>query len=250
MTILADTLVDRVDAASGRVYTSRGELEAETLVLAGGAYGSPGILLRSGIDAGAGLIDHVGAGFGWEATTELLAETAAFEAANPLYMAGVTVRLDPDLFCFPAIESDYEISAAVFNMKPRSRDRVLLASTDPEAPLRIEHGFLSDPHDAAVLERGVELVRELLQAEPLARYAGREIRPGPAVTPAEHVRSAARGFFHPVGTCAIGRVVDERGRVRGAERVLVADASIIPEIPRAPVNLTVIAVAERLAELL
>ena len=64
------------------------------------------------------------------------------------------------------------------------------------------------------------------------------------------MREVARGFFHPVGTCALGRVVDERGRVLGADRVVVADASIIPEIPRAPVNLTVIAVAERLAELL
>jgi choline dehydrogenase len=250
LTILAETLVDRVDAASGRVYTSRGELEAETLVLAAGAYGSPGILLRSGIDAGAGLIDHVGVGFGWEATADLLAEAADFEAANPLYMAGVAVRPDRDLFVFPAIESGYEISAAVFDMKPRSRGTVSLTSNDPEAPLRIEHGFLTDPHDAELLERGVELVRELLRTEPLRRYAAREVRPGPEVTPAEHVRSAARGFFHPVGTCAIGRVVDGRGRVHGAERIVVADASIMPEIPRAPVNLTVIAVAERLAELL
>jgi choline dehydrogenase len=250
LTILAETLVDRIDAGSGRVYTSRGELEAELVVLAAGAYGSPGILLRSGIDAGAGLIDHVGAGFGWEATPELLADTAGFESANPLYMAGVTVRLEHDLFLFPAVESGYEISAAVFDMKPRSRGRVSLTSNDPEAPLRIEHGFLADAHDAELLERGVGLVRELLAAEPLRRYAAREVRPGPGVTPAEHVRSAARGFFHPVGTCAIGRVVDGRGRVRGAERVVVADASIIPEIPHVPINLTVIAVAERLAELL
>jgi GMC oxidoreductase len=39
-------------------------------------------------------------------------------------------------------------------------------------------------------------------------------------------------LFHPVGTCAIGAVVDERGRVYGYESLVVADASIMPTIPR------------------
>ena len=78
----------------------------------------------------------------------------------------------------------------------------------------------------------------------------REERPGPDVDAVAHVRSAARGFFHPTRTCAIGRVVDARGRVLGLEGVVVADASIMPTIPRANTNLTVVAVAERLAGLL
>jgi choline dehydrogenase len=248
LTILAETLVDRVEP--GLVRTSRGALEAETVVLAAGAYGSPGILLRSEIDAGHGLVDHVGVGFGWAATAELLRDSERFEASHPLYMAGVAVRLDRDLFLFPAIESGYEISGAVFDMKPRSRGRVSLVSHDPEAPLRVEHGFLSDPHDADTLTRGVELVRELVDAEALRRFAERELRPGADVAARGHVRAAHRGFFHPVGTCAMGSVVDERGRVRGVDGIVVGDASIIPEIPRAPINLTVIAVAERLAEVL
>jgi choline dehydrogenase len=248
LTILAETLVDRLDPERGRVLTSRGDLEAETIVLTAGAYGSPGILLRSGIDAGEGLIDHVGAGFGWEAAPELLRETAAFERDRPLHMAGVAVRLERDLLLFPGIETSHEISAAVFCMKPRSRGRVSLNSSAPAAPLRIEHGFLSDRSDAEVLARGVELVRHLFAREPLARAAVRELRPGPYVTPAAHVQAAARGFFHPVGTCAIGSVVDGRGRVKGAGRVVVADASIFPEIPRAPIHPTVVAVAERIAE--
>ena len=58
---------------------------------------------------------------------------------------------------------------------------------------------------------------------------------------------AARGFFHPTGTCALGRVVDADARVHGFENLYVADASFIPSIPRAPVNLSVAAVAEKLA---
>src|SRR2546430_12317306 len=52
------------------------------------------------------------------------------------------------------------------------------------------------------------------------------------VEAATHVRETARGFFHPTGTCAIGRVVDANGRVLGHEGLAVADASIMPTIPR------------------
>ena len=58
--------------------TSAGEIHADTVVVAAGAYGSPGILLRSGIGpelglpVGEGLLDHVGVGVGWEPTERAL----------------------------------------------------------------------------------------------------------------------------------------------------------------------------------
>lgn len=58
-----------------------------------------------------------------------------------------------------------------------------------------------------------------------------------------------RGYFHPVGTCAMGSVVDVGGRVHGFENLYVADASIMPTIPRANTNLSTIAIAERIADL-
>jgi choline dehydrogenase-like flavoprotein len=57
-----------------------------------------------------------------------------------------------------------------------------------------------------------------------------------------------RNYFHPAGTCGIGRVVDKRGRVLGIDRLVVADASVMPTIPRANTNVTTVAIAERLAE--
>jgi len=269
LTVRADTLVDRVllegDRAVG-VATSDGELRGERVILTAGAYGSPGILLRSGIGperglpVGEGLLDHVGAGLAFEGTERLHREIAAFESEHPPAMGQVTVEARSstcdegacDLFLFPAIdpavEGGYEISAGAFAMKPRSRGSVRLTSPDPRAPLAIDHGFLSDPRDANVVAEGVEAIRRLVAREPLRDYAAGEIRPGPEVAAADHVRAAARGFFHPTGTCAIGRVVDGDGRVLGLERLRVADASIMPTIPRANTNLTTIAVAERLAE--
>jgi choline dehydrogenase len=265
LTIHADTLVDRVlldgDRAVG-VATSAGEIQAAAVVLAASAYGSPGVLLRSGIGpdsglpVGEGLLDHVGTGMAWEPTEELRADWDASTA--PLGMAAVTIEARSsrceegvcDLFLFPGLDPGYEISAAVFAMKPRSRGRVTLTSSDPRAPLHIEHGFLSDDADTAVLTEGFERLRELSRSDPIRRYAGTELRPGEGVGAEEHVGATARGFFHPTGTCAIGSVVDERGRVLGHENLVVADASIMPTIPRANTNLSTAAIAERIAELL
>jgi choline dehydrogenase len=262
LTILGDTIVDRVLLEGSRAVgavTARGELRADTVVVASGAYGSAGILLRSGIEGlpiGEGLLDHVGVGFGYEPTDLMREEMADFEASHPLWMGQVTVRARSsscakgvcDLFFFPAADPGGAISAAVFAMKPVSRGRVGLRSPDPEEPLAVEHGFLRDERDTAVLVEGVERVREFVGGELFRPYVAREEKPGAEVSAPVYVGAAARGFFHPTGTCAIGSVVDERCRVLGHQGLVVADASVMPEIPRANTNLSVAAIAERVAE--
>src|SRR5512133_163396 len=266
LTIRADTLVDRIDPETGGVTTDRGELFADLIVLAAGSYGSPAILLRSGIGpglahdlpVGEGLADHVGVGMAWQPNEALQSDTNEFAQRAPVFMGQVTVsgRSEncpdgiSDLFLFPGLDPGWEISAAVFMMKPRSRGRVSLLSSDPASPLSIEHGFLSDERDESALTEGAERLRELAASEPIRRYAVREIRPGPRVDAPTHVRQAARGFFHPTGTCALWRVVDTNARLLGAPNVVVADASIMPTIPSATVHLSVIAVAEKVSELL
>jgi len=242
LTIQAETLADRVEGDA--LVTDRGEIRAETIVLTAGAYGSPAILLRSGIGEpiGENLRDHVGAGIGWEPSPALV------DAVEAVQMAQVSVRLrDGDLFLFPALEPGPEISAAAFAMKPRSTGRVRLNDRDPRSPLAIEHGFLGDPADADVVAEGIQALRAIAASREVRQYVAREIRPGPEVSAAAHARAASRGFFHPVGTCALGLVAEPDGRIRELEHVYVADASFVPEVPRANTNLTVAAVAERLA---
>lgn len=268
LTILADTLVDRVLFEEGRAVGALAggrELRADVVVVSASAYGSPAILLRSGIGpegeladlpVGEGLVDHVGTGAAWEPTGRLLQETAAHEAEHGLYMGQVTVaaasRSCPpgvrDMFVFPALDVGPEISGAAFAMKPRSRGSVRLGGQDPETPPRIDHGFLRDERDVEVLVEAFERLRELAETPEVRPYRGPEVRPGARVAADEHVRASARGFFHPVGTCAIGSVLDQRCRVLGFENLYVVDASAIPEIPTANTNLTTVALAERAAE--
>jgi choline dehydrogenase-like flavoprotein len=267
--ILADTLVERVllegDRAVGAA-TSAGDLRAGTVVLTASAYGSPAILLRSaigpdrGLPVGEGLSDHVGVGFGYEPAAGLVDDTERFAASHFVAMGEVTVRARSsvcpeglcDLFFFPAVdfgEEGWEFSAAVFAMKPESRGSVRLNSPDPREPLAVDHGFLSDERDVAVLVDGVEAMRRAAAHDAVGAL-GSEVRPGPVADVEAFVRESARGFFHPTGTCAIGRVVDAEGRVLGYENLRVADASIMPTIPRANTNLSTAAIAERMAELL
>ena len=267
LTILADTLVDRVLLEDGRAVGALAgarELRADTVVVSASAYGSPAILLRSGIGpegevaqlpVGEGLVDHVGTGAAWEPTELLLAKTAAHEAEHGLYMGQVTIatasRSCPpgvrDLFLFPALDIGPEISGAAFAMKPLSRGSVRLSGPEPETPLAIDHGFLRDERDIEVLAEGFERLRELAASPEVAPYVRSELRPGDAVGAEEHVRATARGFFHPVGTCAIGSVLDEQCRVLGFENLYVVDASAIRGIPAANTNLTTVALAERAA---
>ena len=135
----------------------------------------------------------------------------------------------------------------VFLMKPSSHGRLTLRSPDPSDLPQVERGFLSDSGDLAPILEGLQLARELAGTRPLATLLASERRPG-TVPPEEYVRSAVRGYFHPAGTCAIGQVVDPDCRVLGIEGLLVADASVMPTIPRANTNLTTAAIAERIAE--
>lgn len=273
--IRADTLVDRIRLEGGRaaaaVLEGGEELGAGTVVLAASTYGSPAILLRSGIGpesglpVGENLVDHPGTGVGWAPTERLDEDTIRHAREHPPFMAQVVVKARTlgcpedtwDLHLFPGTEpgkdelghptGTYELSMAVFAMKPRSRGRIQLQSRDPRVPPAIEHGFLSDPADLDVLVDGLDQLRRLAASAPMRAYTETEVRPGPDADPEQYVRESVRGYFHPVGTCAIGSVVDGSGRVLGFDNLYVGDASVMPAIPRSNTNLSTLAVAEKIA---
>lgn len=69
-----------------------------------------------------------------------------------------------------------------------------------------------------------------------------------------YLRETGYSANHACGTCAIGTsensVVDPELRVRGIDGLRVVDASVLPSVPGANINATVIAVAERASDLI
>lgn len=256
-------------------------IDASSVVLAAGAYASPAILLRSGVGPADDLAEHgipcvadlVGVGCGLADHPMVLFHLSVPAEAAPhaRYQTMVTWRSDgergpPDLHLFawgPVRVDDPAPAGArlgvnVGLLEPRSRGRVRLASRDPLAPPRIDVAYLDQPDDAARLVAGVREALRIVTTEPMASYAhGFEgafsLGADDAALEAA-VRREVRTYHHPVGTCRMGpehdreAVVDARGRLRGVAGITVADASIMPIVPRANTHLPTLMVAERIAQ--
>jgi choline dehydrogenase len=144
------------------------------------------------------------------------------------------------------------ITPSVCNLKPTSRGHVRIRSRDPAEPPAITLNYLSTPEDCVVAVQGLKLTRRIMAAAPLARFAPEELKPGPDAASDEALLDAARNLgttiFHPVGTCRMGSVVDDRLRVHGVQGLRVIDASIMPEITAGNTNAPTVMIAEKGAE--
>ena len=149
-------------------------------------------------------------------------------------------------------------SCHVCLLRPQSRGTLTLASADPLAAPLIDPNFLAEPDDLARLLRGFKAMRKILQQPALAGYRGREL-PASAVAQTDaqieqFIRNHADTIYHPVGTCRMGSsggdVVDAQLRVHGVHGLRVVDASIMPSIVGGNTNASVIAIAEKAADLI
>jgi len=139
-----------------------------------------------------------------------------------------------------------------------SRGHVHIASPDPHVAPSIRYNYLATENDRRVMVDGLKLIRRIAGTAPLRNYVAAEEFPGPRVKSDEDwlafCREAGDTVFHPASTCRMGSdaraVVDPELRVRGVERLRVVDASIMPSVPSGNINATVIAVAEKAADLI
>jgi choline dehydrogenase len=147
---------------------------------------------------------------------------------------------------------------AAIAVKPRSRGRVRLRSADPLAPPSIDFALLSDPDgiDAAVMIEAIRLARKIAATPPLAAERVAELAPGEQVQSDAELRAwineDLQTVYHPTSTCRMGSdggsVVDPRLRVRGVDSLWVADASVMPSVPRGHTNAPTAMIAQRAAE--
>jgi choline dehydrogenase-like flavoprotein len=148
-------------------------------------------------------------------------------------------------------------SCHVCLLRPKSRGSVALASADPMAAPLIDPNFLGDPDDLAVMVEGYKLTRRIMQAQPLAAQATKDmVTEGIATDEAivDVLRRKVDSVYHPVGTCRMGTdamaVVDPTLKVRGVDGLRVVDASIMPTLVGGNTNAPSIMIGEKAADLI
>jgi choline dehydrogenase len=182
--------------------------------------------------------------------------------------SGGFVKLNPagdgpdlQLICVPVMIADNFLSpptghAVCFGasiLKPQSRGRLTLVSAEPTAKPKIVHNYYAAPADLATAVEGLRIALEISHQSPLKPYTERAY-----ATPVDESTGALQAYarqhiqtqFHPVGTCAMGLVVDSALRVLGIDGLRVVDASVMPSIVRGNTNAPVIAIAEKGADII
>ena len=267
-----------VEIQSGRRIT---QVSANRVVLCGGAIGTPTLLLRSGIGpradldrlgvdtivdipaVGAQLLDHPGVAFFMRPlwgrggrSFPLIQTVLRFGSGGG---AGI-----PDVLVQPGSSVPLpRIHLPLFSMmavvgKPVGKGTVHWASLKRTSRPVIESRFLEDARDRAIAVEGLQAAFELVQTESM-RAMARHLYPSfGALSDARRldglVRRICDSGYHPCGTVPMGPVgaenaaTDGRGRVRGVEGLIVADASLMPTIPSANTHLPTLMIGERFGE--
>jgi choline dehydrogenase len=282
LTIKGNVNVDRVllsgSTATGVRADDGTEYHADEVILCGGTYGSPAILMRSGIGPAADL-ERLG--------IDVVADLPVGQRLQDQALVPIGFALAPDhLEMVPAVgvvlwtasssaapgELDLNVTAThllpgsasptggaiVMGLAvtlPESTGTLKLASPDPrDAPL-IDSSYLGTGRDARRAIEAFKIGRTIARQAAFARVTAGELIPGDSVSDADaarHVFHHLAPYGHPTSTAPMGSnampwaVVDSVGAVKGVERLRVVDASIIPEVPSTVTNLTVIMIGERI----
>ena len=274
--------VDRVllegARAVGVVDASGNEYRADLVILSAGAFGSPPILMRSGIgpadhlrELGIAVMADLPVGDRLQEHPFYYNIYALKPVANGMHPAAGAIlwaassEADPGdldlhvsathLFAPNQSPTGGAIVLAVAVTQPESIGRVRLASRDPRTAPVINYNLLNTERDMRRMIEGVGISRRIGRDAAFAKLVDMEMTPGSAVIDNESVKRAIVEqldvYHHPTSTVPMGLegsgVVDAFGRVHGLRGLMVVDASIMPLVPSAPTNLTTIMLAEHVA---
>lgn len=277
LSVVAEAMVDRARIEGDRVtgltaQTPQGEIDvlAGRVVLAAGTYGSPAILMRSGIgpaevlrDAGVtprherdgvgkNLHDHPAVVLRFEGSEALERAVGEFmnqrlcpeeqtiaKARSRYCEKAFDLHLCPIGGADPEREGAFRWTIMVACMDPRSRGQVVLRSPSPASPPLIDHAYLSDEHghDMRVLADGVAMARRLASVTPFGDLVGRETATGATeiLAPERLIESGSVHYYHPVGTCKMGPSGDNEAVVDHRGRVHGIDGLYVADCSVMPV---------------
>jgi choline dehydrogenase len=152
---------------------------------------------------------------------------------------------------------DHKLACGVVVLNQRSRGWLKLRSPDPRARPAITLNLMDDPWDVQTMIRGIREARRIYRTAPQADLTGKEVLPGDQSQSDGEleawIRQSVEIAQHAVGSCTMGTgpdaVVNPELRVKGIHGLRVIDASVMPTVPGANTNATVIMIGEKGADL-
>jgi choline dehydrogenase len=272
----------RVHAAS--VVLSAGAVRTPQLLMLSGI-GPADHLAELGIDVahhlpgvGAGLQDHPSALISWPVQRGETWLDAHNDRNQALYterhrglqasvpQAGAFLRCGdgaqaPDIQLTPMLIDLMGISTPgicclVTLVAPQSRGTVRLTSSDPAASPLIDPRYYADATDRKLVIEGLRRTLEMCDSPIMRALIGPASFPTATDDAAllESARTSTFSMNHPAGTCRAGvdelSVVDPALQVHGITGLRVADASVMPALPRGNTHAPSVMIGERAAELI
>ncbi len=154
-------------------------------------------------------------------------------------------------------EPGHGLSFSACVLRPQSVGSVRLRSSDPKDPILLESNVLTARADVLAMIRGLQLGLKILDTQAMRSVVQERVHPASGQESdadlEKHITAHAKTVFHPIGTCRMGGVDDNRAvvdpelQVRGVEGLRVADASVMPNIVSGNTNAPTIMIAERAA---
>lgn len=150
-------------------------------------------------------------------------------------------------------------------LRPKSRGRILLRSSDPFHHPRIFTGYLKETEDIRTVLRAIRFTERLTKTDAMKKHSPNMLKV--VYKNCQHdfgtdeywqcaMRQIGTTCYHPVGTCKMGpaddpdAVVDNNLNVRGITGLRVADASIMPNIVSGNTNAPTIMIGEKASDII
>ncbi|MRK00419.1 choline dehydrogenase [Aeromicrobium sp. S22] len=202
----------------------------------------------------------------WKATgkgplSSNVAETGAFYSSrDDLDLPDIQLHVAPTGFYDNGMHEPVRraLTTAVTLVNVQSKGHIRLRSADPSWHPEIEPGYFDDRADLDAIIGGYRTALAILREGPIAKYVDEPWLPSSAEPTddeiIETIGALGQTLYHPVGTCAMGTVegsvVGPDLTVHGVEGLRVADASVMPRVPRGNTNAPTVMIGEKCADLI
>jgi choline dehydrogenase len=263
VTVVGDALVHRVLFENKRVVGLNvfhdgaiHTIRTSTVVVAGGTYNSPALLLQSGIGPGGDLrklgipvtadlpgvgqnlhdhpavyLEFTGSdriretGNAWRAENWYPEEQSIAKLRSSQTTEAFDIHIYPEGGPYADQRTAWNFVLPVACMTPKSRGSLTLRSSNPTDRPRVDHNYLGDPdgHDLAVIADGFQIARQIAGAANTDTLLGEEFSPGANVNSDTEIREWITGhvhhYFHAAGTCKMGPSTDPNAVVDASGNV-------------------------------